>query len=94
MKVARAQVRGEELTVEAAINDAVKEILQADMDEALEGHYDDVKMEGSDLVVYDFMGQEEGRVKPEVDWVTDFKADAAAVLDRLADAVGKIVRGR
>ena len=62
MKIARAQVRGEHLTQRMVIETAVTEILQSFMDEALEGHYDDVKLEGSALVVYDFMGQEEGRV--------------------------------
>ena len=94
MKIAQHQVRGEQLTVQKVIEDAVKEILQAFMDEALEGHYDDVKLEGSALVVYDFMGQEEGRVTPEVDWVSDFQADADAVIDKLLAAVGQIVRGR
>ena len=94
MKIAQHQVRGEQLTVQEVIEDAVKEILQAFMDEALEGHYDDVKLEGQTLVVYDFMGREEGQVTPEKDWVTDFQADADAVIDRLEEAVGKIVRGR
>ena len=40
------------------------------------------------------MGQEEGRVTPEVDWVSDFQADADAVIDKLLAAVGQIVRGR
>lgn len=94
MKIARAQVRGEHLTQRMVIETAVTEILQSFMDEALEGHYDDVKLEGSALVVYDFMGQEEGRVTPEVDWVSDFQADADAVIDKLLAAVGQIVRGR
>ena len=40
------------------------------------------------------MGKEEGQVTPEKDWVTDFQVDADAVIDRLEEAVGKIVRGR
>ena len=87
MKIARAQVRGEHLTQRMVIETAVTEILQSFMD-------DDVKLEGSALVVYDFMGQEEGRVTPEVDWVSDFQADADAVIDKLLAAVGQIVRGR
>ena len=94
MKIAQQQVRGEQQTVQKVIEEAVKEILQAFMDEALEGHYDDVKLEGQTLVVYDFMGKEEGQVTPEKDWVTDFQVDADAVIHRLEEPVGKIVRGR
>ena len=94
MKDARAQVHGETLTPEAVIRQAVLDTMQAFMDEALEGHYDDVKWAGDHLVVLDFQGKQEGEVAPENDWVADFTADADAVIDRLEAAVGKIVRGR
>lgn len=95
MKVARARVRGEAQTEEAVIKDAVKEILQGLMDEALDGHYDDVTWQGAALVVTDFMGKEEGRITPEgTSFVVDFKADADALVDRFVAAVTQIVGGR
>ena len=95
MKIAQYKVRGEELTEEGVINDAVKESMQAYMDEALEGHYDDVAMEGDELVVTDFMGKEVGRIKPSGDsWVADFKASSDDLFDRLAAETTKIVGGR
>lgn len=95
MKVARSKVRGEALTEEAVIKDAVKEILQGLMDEALDGHYDDVNWQAGTLVVTDFMGQEEGRVVPVgASFVADFRDDADALVDRFVTAVTRIVGGR
>ena len=42
MKIAAAKVHGEDLAVDDVIKDAVRDTMQAMMDEALEGHYDDV----------------------------------------------------
>lgn len=95
MKVARAKVRGEALTENAVIKTAVKEIMQALMDEALEGHYDDVNWQDGDLVVTGVMGKVAGRVAPEgPSFVADFQTDAEALIDRLATAVTRIVGGR
>ena len=46
MQLAQHQVRGEQVDEKAVIQNAVRDILQAFFDEALEGHYDDVKWDG------------------------------------------------
>ena len=59
------------------------DILQAFFDEALEGHYDDVKWDGDDLVVTDIMGDEVGRIQPQSSsFVDDFKNDADSLIER------------
>lgn len=96
MKIAQAEVRGRKLMKEEVITTAVRDILQAYLDEALEGHYDDVKMltDGT-LVVTDVMGDEAGCVQPLSDsWVQDFEQNADALDERFADVAQKIVGHR
>lgn len=95
MQMAQHKVRGEQVDEETVIKNAVRDILQAFFDEALEGHYDDVKWDGNDLLVTDVMGEEDGRVKPESDsFVNDFKKDADSLIERLEDETHRIVGGR
>ncbi|WP_295728815.1 hypothetical protein [uncultured Limosilactobacillus sp.] len=96
MKIAQASVHGQKLTKEAVIMTAVRDILQAYLDEALEGHYDDVKMlDNGTLVVTDVMGSEAGRIKPlNGSWVNDFEQNADALDERFADEAQKIVGHR
>ena len=95
MKIARASVHGEQLKADDVIHDAVKDMMQAYMDAALEGHYDDVKWDQKDLVVTDIMGKEVGRISPEgQDFVHDFRASADDLSDKLTAAAKKIVGGR
>lgn len=96
MKIAKYQVHGKKLTEDQVITTAVRDILQAYLDEALEGHYDDVKLaDDHTLVVTDVMGADAGRVTPQGDdWVADFKNDADAVDEYLADEAQKIVGHR
>ncbi|WP_283583969.1 hypothetical protein [Limosilactobacillus difficilis] len=95
MKIAQAQVHGQKLTTEEVIRDAVKDTMQALMDEALAGHYDDVSWDGSDLVVTDFTGKTVGRVSPNAkDFTQEFRDSADKLSFRLAKAAKKIVGGR
>lgn len=96
MKIARYQVHGETITETEVINQAVKDILQAYLDEALEGHYDDVTMlDDGTLVVTDVMGDETGKLQPQGDdWVADFKADADALDERFANAAQQMAGHR
>ena len=92
MQLAQHQVRGEQVDEKTVIQNAVRDILQAFFDEALEGHYDDVKWNGNDLVV---MGDEVGRIQPQSSsFVDDFKNDADSLIERLENATAKIVGGR
>lgn len=95
MKIASAQVHGQHLETNDVIKQAVFDILQAEMDDALMGHYDDVAWDGNDLIVKDFTGKELGRVSPQKsDFIEDFKADSAALEDRFANVAKKIAGGR
>lgn len=95
MKMAREQVNGHQLSEEEIINQAVLDNMQALMDEALEGHYDDVSMQDGNLVVTDFMGKKLATVKPQgPNWIADFKQNSDEMIDRLQDKVVKIVGGR
>lgn len=96
MKIAQYQVRGQKLTETEVITTAVRDILQGYLDEALEGHYDDVTMKADGtLVVTDVMGDPAGEVKPHGEnWVADFKADADALDERFANEAQKIVGHR
>lgn len=95
MKIAQAQVRGTSLTKDEVIKTAVLYLMQSFMDEALEGHYDDVAWRDQTLVVTDFMGEEVGTVAPEgADFNTDFEQNADALIERLEIAAERIVGGR
>ncbi|WP_076459986.1 hypothetical protein [Limosilactobacillus caccae] len=95
MQLAQHQVRGEQADETTVIRNAVRDILQAYFDEALEGHYDDVNWSGEDLVITDFMGKEVGKVTPvAATFVMDFKNDADALMERLEEVTTKIVGGR
>ncbi len=95
MQLAQHQVRGEQVDEKAVIQNAVRDILQAFFDEALEGHYDDVKWDEDDLVVTDIMGDEAGRIQPQSSsFIDDFKNDADSLIERLENATAKIVGGR
>lgn len=95
MKIARAGVHGKHLDEDQVITQAVLDIMQAFMDEALEGHYDDVAWSGKNLRVTDIMGKEVGIVKPlKQDFVADFKQNAGELVERLEDEAARIVGGR
>lgn len=95
MKIASAQVHGQKLTTAEVIKQAVFDIMQAEMDDALMGHYDDVAWDGQDLVVTDFTGKEVGRVSPQKDnFIEDFKNDAKSLEDRFAQVAAKVAGGR
>ncbi|MEE6638120.1 hypothetical protein PS395_01950 [Limosilactobacillus pontis] len=91
------QKHGEHVTKEEIIRNAVKDTLQALMDEALDGHYDDVKWDdqGRDLVIYDIMGKQVGQVAPIKDtFVEEFTASPDNMMLHFNDAVTKLVGGR
>lgn len=95
MKIARAGVHGQHLNEDQVIKQSVLDIMQAFMDEALEGHYDDVAWSDNSLKVTDIMGKEVGVVKPAgKTFVDDFKQNADDLVERLEDEVGRIVGGR
>lgn len=95
MQVAQRKLHGEEVTEDAVIKTAVRDILQALFDEALEGHYDDVKWSGDDLVVTDIMGQPVGTVSPQGEsFISDFRQNADVLVLRLEDETSKLVGGR
>ena len=70
MKIAQAQVRGTSLTKDEVIKTAVLDLMQSFMDEALEGHYDDVAWRDQTLVVTDFMAKKWGRWRQRVPTLT------------------------
>lgn len=95
MQLAQHQVRGEQVDESTVIKNAVRDILQAYFDEALEGHYDDVTWSDNDLVITDFMGKEVGKISPETDsFIADFKKNADALMERLENKTIQIVGGR
>lgn len=95
MKIAAAKVHGQDLATDTVIRNAVRDTMQAFMDEALEGHYDDVSWDGDHLVVTDFTGKSVGAVTPSGDsFVADFKANADQLSLKLENAATKIVGGR
>lgn len=95
MQVAQRKLHGEEVTEDEVIKTAVRDILQALFDEALEGHYDDVKWSGDDLEVTDFMGKLVGKVSPQgTSFIADFRKNADELTLRLEDETTKLVGGR
>ena len=95
MKIAQYQVHGQHLEMDDVIKDAVRDTLQEFMDEALEGHYDDVAWDGKELVVTDIMGERIGTAAPVHDsFIEDFKADADELILRLEQRAAQIVGGR
>lgn len=95
MQLAQHQIRGEHVTEEEVIKNAVRDIFQAYFDDALEGRYNEVNWDGQDLCVTDVMGESLGTVQPVSDsFVKDFKQDPDALMDRLADITAKMVGGR
>ena len=95
VQVAKHQVHGEKVTPEEVIEQAVPDILQALLDEALEGRYDEVKRDGDKLIVTDAMGEQVGVVTPNgKSFVDDFKADSDVLIDYLDPLVAKILGGR
>lgn len=95
VQVAKHQVHGEQVTPEEVIEQAVPDILQALLDEALEGRYDEVKRDGDKLIVTDAMGEQVGVVTPNgKSFVDDFKADSDALIGYLESQVAKLVGGR
>lgn len=95
MKIAQYQVHGQHLEMDDVIKDAVRDTLQEFMDEALEGHYDDVAWVGEDLVVTDIMGEKVGSASPiHANFIEDFKADANELVLRLEQQAAQIVGGR
>ncbi|WP_267202025.1 hypothetical protein [Limosilactobacillus kribbianus] len=88
---------GEQVTKEEIIQNAVKDILQALMDEALEGHYDDVKWDDQqhNLLVFDIMGKQVGMAQPQKGtFIEDFTANPDGLMDYFTTVVTKIVGGR
>lgn len=95
VQVAKRQVHGEKVTPEEVIHQAVPDILQALLDEALEGCYDEVKWSGDHLVVTDAMGKQIGTVESQSEsFIDDFKADADALIDRFETVTSRLVGGR
>lgn len=95
MKVAQNQVHGRQVSPDEVIHDAVRDILQALLDDALEGHYDDVKWNGAQLEVTDAMGAEVATVTATgSSFEEEFKSDPDQLKTHLADEVTKIVGGR
>lgn len=95
VQVAKHQVHGEKVTPEEVIEQAVPDILQALLDEALEGRYDEVKRDGDKLIVTDVMGEQVGVVTPkEKNFVDDFKTDSDSLINYLEAQVAHIVGGR
>ncbi|EEW54369.1 hypothetical protein [Limosilactobacillus antri] len=95
MQVAQRKLHGEQVTEDEVIHGAVRDILQALFDEALEGHYDDVKWSGERLLVTDFMGKKVGEVSPQgASFVADFRENADALILRLEEETTKLVGGR
>lgn len=95
VQVAKRQVHGEQVTPEEVIKQAVPDILQALLDEALEGRYDEVKSTGDKLIVTDAMGEKVGVVTPSgKSFVDDFKNDSDSLIAYLESQVAKIVGGR
>ena len=78
MKVAQQQVRGNNITVDQVIQTAIQETMQALLDNAFDGHYDEVKWQDQSLVVIDFMGELVGQVTSETSLVDEFKSNAQA----------------
>ena len=95
MQVAQRKLNGDTITEDEVIKNAVRDILQAFFDEALEGHYDDVKWAGNDLEVTDIMGKVVGKVAPKgKDFIADFRANTDDLLLRFENETTKIVGGR
>ncbi|MBD7894854.1 hypothetical protein H9564_03855 [Limosilactobacillus sp. Sa3CUN2] len=95
VRVAKYQVHGEKVTPEEVIEQAVPDILQALLDEALEGCYDEVKRDGDKLIVTDVMGEQVGVVTPKgKSFVDDFKTDSDSLINYLEAQVAHIVGGR
>lgn len=95
MKIAAAKVHGQDLATDEVIKDAIRDTMQAFMDEALEGHYDDVSWDGEQLVVTDFTSKQVGTVAPNGEsFVANFKANADQLSLKLENAAAKIVGGR
>ncbi|WP_441775992.1 hypothetical protein ACRYJE_01565 [Limosilactobacillus fermentum] len=95
VQVAKRQVHGENVTPEEVIHQAVPDILQALLDDALEGCYDEVKWSGDHLVVTDAMGKQIGTVESQSEsFIDDFKADADALIDRFETVTSRLVGGR
>ncbi|MCI1974296.1 MAG: hypothetical protein LKJ51_00040 [Limosilactobacillus sp.] len=95
VQVAKRQVHGEKVTPEEVIEQAVPDILQVLLDDALEGRYDEVKRDGDQLIVTDAMGAQVGTIAPKgKSFVDDFKEDSDALIDYLESQVAKLVGGR
>lgn len=95
MQVAQRKLHGENVTEDEVIKNAVRDILQALFDEALEGHYDDVNWSGRDLAVTDIMGKLVGKVSPAGDsFIADFRQNADELVLRLEEKTTKLVGGR
>ena len=95
VQVAKRQVHGEKVTPEEVIEQAVPDILQALLDDALEGHYDDVKRDGDQLIITDAMGEQVGVLTPKgASFVDDFKKDSDVLIEYLENQVAKLVGGR
>ena len=89
------KVHGEKESQEEVIEQAVPDILQALLDEALEGRYDEVKRDGDKLIVTDAMGEQVCVVTPNgKSFVDDFKTDSAALIGYLESQDAKLVGGR
>lgn len=95
MQVAQRKLHGENVTEDEVIHQAVRDILQALFDEALEGHYDDVKWSADKLEVTDFMGAKVGEIGPQgTSFITDFRENTDALILRLEAETARLVGGR
>ncbi|MEY8441138.1 hypothetical protein AALA17_00545 [Lactobacillaceae bacterium 24-114] len=97
MQVAKRQVHGEQVTADEVIKQATFDILQALLDEALEGRYDEVHWsnDGEKLVITGPMGDKIGEVEPNgKSFVEEFKADSDALMDHFVRETARLVNGR
>jgi hypothetical protein len=95
MRVALLKTRGRETTEKEVINQAVLDALQIFVDQELDGHYDTVKYDGAQLVIFDLMGEEISRLDPEqADFEQDFRTNADKTMLRLEDLAHQVVGSR
>lgn len=95
MRVAVLKMRGHATTEEAVMQQAVLDALQQFVDQELDGHYDEVAYDGAQLVIFDLMHEEIGRLDPVAEtFAADFRANADQTLMRLEELAHHVVGSR
>lgn len=90
-EVADRQAKGEKVTADDVIKQAVKDSLQAYLDFSEEGHYDSVRWDGDALAVTDVMKKPLKTVTSQGEsFVADFQANPGALFFYLQDEAMKI----